>query len=197
MNEQEIEMQKLTASQKKINITAIVMVLIFLSGWLLIYFPRQNKLRQLKNELSRMEGQIQQINALLGDNTTIDEGIRLFTERSRRLDAQFPHEEEEPIRWLSDSARKHNLGIVSIKSQPKILFQDEKQKPIEVEGKSCQVVGVSMEIKGSYRDLIEYMESIKKSLPTYVTVEKVRIYKDSSATGALNFSVEMRLFLLS
>ena len=190
-------MNTITPSQKKIIIvSAAAVALVALLG-LFVYLPAVRKISLLKDEFSGIQDQIEQIEANVGQGRSIAEGIEALKNRYRALDAKFPVKEEEALGLFSEFARKCNVTIVTIKSQPKVELLDAKDQKVEIEGKVCQVLPVTIEIKSNYSDLGRYIEMLGESLPAYVTVEELKIYKESGGIPNLRVTMELNLYLLA
>jgi|SRR3989338_400016 len=190
-------MDTITLSQRKIIIVtaAAVAVVVLLS--LFVYLPAVRKISLLKGEHSGIQDQIEQIEAIVSQGHSIAEGIEALKNKYRVLDAKFPVKEEEALGLLSEFARKCNITIVAIKSQPKVEFLDTKGQKAGIEGKICQILPVSIEAKSNYNDLGKYIEMLGESLPAYATVEKVKIYKESGGIPSLRVTIELNLYLLT
>ena len=67
-----------------------------------------------------------------------------------------------------------------------------------IEGKACEELSVSMEIRCLYNDLIRYIETLRNSLPAFVSIEKISVTKDKSASPSkLYVRLYIKLYLLS
>ena len=190
-------LKNITISQKRIVIISVMAVLVFLVSWLFIYLPAKNKIRQLKTELLDIEQQIQKIETLIAQDKTIEEGMRLLNERFAQINSKFPQKEEESLRMLSDLARKFNITVVSVKSSPKTSFLDRNQQSVSLEGKNCHKFVVTIDLKSSFNNLIEYFGALKESLPSYFIVEQLKISRDSAESPLLNVALTLNLYLLS
>ena len=190
-------MNTITPSQKKIIIfTGAAVTAVTLLG-LFVYLPAVREISLLKGEVSGIRDQIEQIEASVGQGHSIADGIEALKNKYRVLDAKFPVKEEEALGLLSEFARKCNITIVAIKSQPKVEFLDAKGQKAGIEGKICQILPVSIEAKSNYNDLGKYIEMLGESLPAYATVEKVKIYKESGGIPSLRVTIELNLYLLT
>ncbi len=190
-------MNTITPSQKKIIIVSAAAVILAALLGLFVYWPAVRKISLLKDELSGIQDQIEQIEADVGQGRSIAEGIEALKNRYRALDAKFPVKEEEALGLFSEFARKCNVTIVTIKSQPKVELLDAKDQKIGIEGKICQILPVSIEIKSNYSDLGKYIEMLGESLPAFVTVEKLSIHKESAEAPGLRIIMELNLYLLA
>ena len=190
-------MNTMTPAQKKIIIVSVAAVMIVALLGLFVYLPAVRKISLLKSELSGIEGQIEQIESNVGQGHSIAEGIEALNNKYRALVAKFPVKEEEALGLLSEFAKKCNITVVAIKSQPRVEFLDVKDQKVEVEGKVGQILPVSIEVKSNYTDLGKYLEMLGESLPAYVTVEELKIYKESGGSPDLKVTMELNLYLLA
>lgn len=190
-------MNTITPSQKKIIIfTAAAVTAVALLG-LFAYLPAVREISLLKGEVSGIRDQIEQIEASVGQGHSIAEGIEALKNRYRALDTKFPVKEEEALGLLSEFAKKCNITVVAIKSQPKVEFLDAKDQKVEIEGKVCQILPVSIDVKSNYNDLGKYIEMLGESLPAYVTIEELNIRKESGGGPGLRVTMELNLYLLA
>ena len=110
---------------------------------------------------------------------------------------KFPSREEEALRLVSEFARARGISIISMKSRPKTEFLDVENKSVGMEEKICRILPVSIELTSSYKDLGQYIEILNESLPAYVTIEKLKIRKESGTASDLRIILELNLYLLS
>lgn len=186
-------MLKITPTQKRIIGVTTVVVLAFVLVWSFVYLPARSKAAQLQSELKDLEEQIQQIEVMGTEGKTIGEGIIALETKYRQINIKFPEKEEEGLGLLSEFAQKQNLEVLSMGSQPKksCTFAEK------FDGKSCYEVSVSLVMRGTYPSLVLYMETLKKTLPAYVTFNRLGISKEGSAAAIININLDLRLYLLS
>lgn len=171
-------------------------VLILSAVWILVFLSVKGALAKIKRDLADVNSQIEQIETDVDPGKNIDEVNSALEKRFRQLDSKFSKKEEEALRLLSDFARKFNVGIVYIRSQPKVFFLDFSQQKVTLEDMSCYQFLISLEIKSSYKDLLKYIETIQESLPAFVVIEKIRISKDPYGTPVSNINLDLNLYLL-
>ncbi|MDP3142889.1 MAG: GspMb/PilO family protein [Candidatus Omnitrophota bacterium] len=189
-------MLKITPSQKKIIILAASVVLLFLFIWLFIYIPTKRAASDLKVRLASVEKQIQEITAITGQALPPQESLKLFEEKFQKIDVKFPIEEEESLKMLSGLAEDSNVEIISIKPQARTVLLDEDNQKIEIEGRTCQKIFVTLEMRCSYRDLIKYLDSLEDSLPAYISIERLSINKEAAGAAKLYITLEFNLFFI-
>ncbi|MCK5081268.1 MAG: hypothetical protein KAR31_00040 [Candidatus Omnitrophica bacterium] len=190
-------MRKISSAQKKINIVTATGVLAFLMLWGFLYLPSIKVVKELKSELNGIQDQIRQIEGKVTGDGKTKQGIRELELRAQWVNSKFPEKEEKALRMLSDLAKEFKIDVLSIRSQPKVDFLDEDAQKVEIEGRVCQKFLVSIEIKAIYGDLVEYVDNLKESLPAYITIERMRIRKETSGARQLSITLDLNLYLLS
>lgn len=89
-----MQIRNLSPSQKKIIVISLIVISVFLIFWFFIYLPSKNTVRRIRSELINVEAQIKEIEALIGEAKSIDEGIRLLKAKSQELNNKFPQEKK-------------------------------------------------------------------------------------------------------
>lgn len=189
--------KQISFSQKKIIIMVSVGLVAFLIPWFLVYLPTKNAVGRAKKELAAAETQIRQIEAIVDKAKNMEEGLTLLQGVFAKINNKFPRQEEESLAMLSDYARKLNIEVVSIKPSAKEFLFDEDGQKIGIECKFCQRLAVSLELRCSYKDLVGYLEALKKEVTAYISIEKLRINKDSLGPAKLSVILDINLYLLS
>ena len=171
--------------------------LLFFILWILIYTPRVQELHSLKINFNDSQTQIQTIEDTIARGKSLNEGVRRLKELSQTLETKFPQREEEGLRLISDLARSNHVEILSLKIQPKNIMLDSEQKEIKIQGRSSQTVLVVLEMKGNFKDLVRYLDVLKDKVPNYLTVEQLKISKETAEATILNISLEIYLYFLN
>lgn len=187
----------MSKSQIKIIIVAFIVVSVFLLFVLLVYRPAKDKVKLIKAELSSLNSQIVYIEGLIGKDKPLHVGIELLQEKLQELEYKFPQKEEETLKQLSDLARKLNIEVITTSPQPKKDFLDENNKMKKIEGKVFRTVVVGLKIQCFYKDLVKYVESLKKDISTFVSIEKLKIDKSASGGSKLGVTLQINLYILS
>ena len=190
-------MKTILPSQKKIILAAGIMSGVFLISWLFIYLPARHKIHVFKTEFLNVQNEIKEIDELIPQGASIEEGIKLYEEKNSKLELKFPAREEMALSKLSDEARKANVAIISIKSQSKTQFTDARQQKVELAGKICYQVPVHIEMKTSFINLVNYIKHLDESLPAFMTVEDLKIKKNQSEGSELTVTLAINLYILS
>jgi len=190
-------MVNLTQAQKKILLISGAVLLVFLAFIFAVYVPSKNSARSIKSELEGIDSQIQVVEAFLSSAGSMAGGLERLKEKDQYLIDKFPPKEEAALQMLSEFAKKLNIEVASVTPAPKEDFIYGNSEKVEIEGKACQRVPVALELKGSYKNLVQYIETIRESLPAYVVLEKLKIVKNKEGLPKLKIVLDMSLYLLS
>ena len=189
-------LKNITTAQKQIVFFTVGAVGIFVFFLILIYVPTKGKVSRLQSDLQEVQSLINQIEGMLGQGTSMQEGIRFLEERNKVLNSKFPEREEDGLRLLSDIARDSDVHILTIKSDRKVPFLVDQQEVV-VDAKKCYKLSVSMEIESDYEHMVQYLQKLKDKLPVYMIAERLSIHKGNFGPKRLTINLKVDLFLLS
>lgn len=190
-------METIPKSQKKIIVISFSGVLVFLILWFFIYLPSKNSISKIKSEVFTLEGGVKRVEKIMDKSRTIEEAIKTLEERGQELKNKFFQKEEESLRMLSVFAKGLNIELISLKPLAKQVFLDADNREIKIEGRACQVIPVSLEMRCFYKYLIKYLDTLNKKLPAFITIERLNINREKPGVSRLNILLELNLYLLS
>ena len=110
---------------------------------------------------------------------------------------QLPQGQEEGILLISELAQKSNLDVKAVKSRSKETFKDQDDKAIVIDGKTCQVVSISLYLSGTYSQFNQYAQDLSDMNNGMVTIEQLSITKQSEEDKSLIITLELNLYLMS
>ena len=170
---------------------------IVLAASLLYFFSILQNYQKAEAEWKRLDRQSQEVERGLEPGKTIETSMQKLDEQLVSLQARFPTREEESLGKLSDLAGEIPVSIVTIKTQPKSEFFNVDQKQLQSNGKSLRQVPVTVELRGSYYEVVKYLELLREKMPAHIAVQKLRMTRDSSVPNKLIVDMDLILFLLS
>lgn len=183
--------------QQKLIRYALILGMIPLLLFTLILMPAKGKKDEMKKNLTDIESYLMPFKHLLNDTSSLQEALQSFTKRSQEFERKFPAKEEEAIKLLSVYAQQTNIKITSLKMHSKEPFQGGGGNETKIDGKVCLEVPVTMELAGSYNNLIEYLKILRESLPSFLVVEEIKINRGNAEQRLLNISLSINLYLLA
>lgn len=182
--------------KKILIITGICVSIIFLF-WAFIYFPANRKLCFLKSELAAIRIEIAQIESRGGkEGRDIAKMVEELQKDFKAAMLKLPDKEEEALRFISTEASKLGIDIVSMQPGSKRSSLDANNNPMYLEGKQCFELPISIEIRGLYKSIGEYLRILREVSPALIKIETVRIQKNENIAPRLNANLELALCLL-
>jgi|GEM_PF-4847787 len=184
-------MQKTTISltQQKILLASGLILLGVIVVWFGLYRPMYNRAFVLKAKLANLERQIHDIEAVTVAFVDKEVGIKELEKRSQALDAQFLSDEEAGYKIISGLAKKQGVEIVSLQPEPKVDYMDAGGQRLAADNKLSSKVPVTVELKGSYKDVVAFVDALEHSSELFVTFDGIKITKsDFKVLAVLNIT---------
>ncbi|MBF0511278.1 MAG: hypothetical protein HQL13_03015 [Candidatus Omnitrophica bacterium] len=193
-----MQIQGLTKSQQKIIMIASIVGFISLAFLFFIFLPAHTNVEDMKTELAGIETQIKDIENKAGGARTLAEGIRRLELRNKELEAKFPEDMGESLNTIAQLVRDCHLKIISLKPSFSKALVEENDKEVEVEGKTCKTVFVTLNLKGTYHNFIKFRDIIQDHLPGFVVMEMMNIIHESqNEPQQLTIVLAFNLYLLN
>jgi len=184
---------ELNRTQKIIFLMAFIVAISISVLWLFIYIPAQNEMREVKEGLSFLKSEIVRIERVAGGEKNLDIAYERFYKRYKDLEERIPTEERSTLSMLSTQADKMGIDVLGIKPG-----KARKSKiPIEIKGMAVSEMPISMNIRCDYIGLGEYLNVLRKELPTLITVNNISIDRPAKRDAVdLSVLLNITLFLL-
>ena len=176
------------------EVVALSVAVVLLS--LFIYLPLKGKAGRLAVDLKNLQTNLDHVREIVGGGKDLEAGKVLLEKNLKKLDAKFPEKEYDALNRISELARTSGLEVVSVNSQPKHLIEDSQAQGLNIDGKVCHQISVSMELRGTYSNLVGYLSSLKDSPNTFTMVDRYHLRKEGPESKKLGISVELNLYLL-
>jgi len=149
-------------------------------------------------DLAIVDNQIKEVEAIISESKSVEEGIKILKDKFEVLKEKLPQQEESAIGSLSDLAKKSGgVEIISINPQPKTDFLDADNNKVMIDGHSLQNIPVALELSCTFKDLIEYIDSLKVLSPAFITIESLTINRATGISLKLNIHMDIKFYVLS
>lgn len=178
------------SDQKKILLLWGIVLGAILVFWLFIYYPKNKQLKDLRDELDKVQTEINKYQKISEDRGTFD----IIASRYKELEQKLPMQEEPILRDLAKEAVEKEIEVLSIKPYQAI----DSKLPIKVEGYQCKELTITMELVTSYKKLGEYLGVLQNQFTSIVRLDKLDVEKESEKDGesVLLVVMELTLFML-
>lgn len=192
----------ITKPQKKILLYVSIGAIIILIFWRAVYLPSRRQVQKFQSQLEKVEKQLNKIKEIEEIKEAISKGY-IYTQSIEDLKGELAAvsksiatEEETSLDYISSSARDLNLEVLSIKPAAKMLLLDKNKNRIKIAGAECFQLPVNLRLRGGYKAIGDYIESLRKDAPSLTTIENLRINKSRGA-DTLAADVSLIIYLKS
>lgn len=191
-------MKTLTQKDKRILVITGICILLILIFWVFVYFPTVTKVRSLKREIRAIEKELAGVESRGGkEGRDIKKMVDSIHSDFNTALQRFPPAEESALKFISSEANKYKLDIFFMRPGPKRPMLNVANAPVLMEGKQCFEMPVTMEMKGAYKSIEDFLKALRQSTSILVGVEDISIRKDPAAAHRLNMKLELVLCLSS
>jgi hypothetical protein len=119
-----------------------------------------------------------------------------FKGKERDLDRRFPDTAEKSLLMLTDYANKFGVRIEQIRPEKPRKVVNARGRILDVNGKACSCVQVSLKFKGEYYNLVKYLDALRRVLPAFLVVRDLSIENSFSPALKLEGNLHLSLYLL-
>ena len=179
---------QLTKEQKKIIGMGVGIVIFFVLFWSFIYLPCKREVTVMKEQLSLAQGQIRQINELIGENELVQVVTDLKT-NFNSLKSKFPDRDEAIIGYLSQEARNLNIEIKNI------TISSKESVEHKISNFDMEKLYLSINLVCEFKDLGEYLNILRNESPVLVKVNTLDINGRGEGKPNLDVSLQISAYL--
>ena len=197
MNIPKIEFKQFSVRQIKIIIVAVAIVVTFIIIWMYIYIPVKSDFKKISKELVTVNERIRKVEGYIPQGETTQEQIAKLKEDFDLLSQKVPEEEGESLKMLMDFIRALNIQVDSTKSSNRKLLLDERNAKMVIDNKSVEMLLISIKLRSTYKQLVELIAMLRKSIPAYMSVQRLVIDASKDGSDKLDATLDLNLYLLT
>ena len=189
-------MIQLTELHKNILLRVLVLVVCYLFIWKAIYVPKKKENAALMTRLTDVKNQINEVEGLVWSEISMGQAI----EESQLVEAEYKgrlqHSKEDGVTILSELAEDSGLVVDDMSIYSEEVWTDTKNQEVLIDGQSVQMISVTAKFKGPYKKFARYLQSLRKTAPLYVTINKIDIKKQEKSGKELTIVLGVNFYLI-
>ena len=93
--------------------------------------------------------------------------------------------------FFSEEAEKNHLNVIQIYSDSPVAIKDEAGKDLEFIGKKLMWLPVNFRVETDYKNLGNYLKSLKDNVKGSFLMESLQVQKTSSPSGNLQCDITL------
>ncbi|MCX5715693.1 MAG: type 4a pilus biogenesis protein PilO [Candidatus Omnitrophica bacterium] len=110
---------------------------------------------------------------------------------------RLPYKEEESFKLIAKEANKAGLSVISMNPGERRPMLDVNNSHVFVENVQCFEIPINIEMQGGYKEIGEYLRSLREDVPVLIKVEDIVINKEGAGGSQLKAKAEFILHVLS
>lgn len=168
--------------------------------WLIgqiILLPMRQKTDRLNKEIKELTQKIDQTYIAFGGEKNLKDELIIRQTEFFKLKSSFLQEENisEVIKLISEQAKKKGLLVNSIKPEQIKSYVNYMGEEVRVLESLCRYLPIRIFGRSRYRQMGEFLNSLKESFEFLVTVEELSLEKDRPTEPELKFEVLINIFV--
>ncbi|MBN1406045.1 MAG: type 4a pilus biogenesis protein PilO [Candidatus Omnitrophica bacterium] len=167
---------------------------------LLAHLPANARVRKLQAQADAANRQLNETKKIGAVKDAISKGyfytqsIDSLKKDLESMRKKLPAEKEAPLQYIGTSATKFGLELLFIKPLTEKPVIDENERPLKIKDSECLQLPVNLKIKGGYKSIGIYIESLEENSPFLITVSSLDINKVLDK-GVLTADMTLNVYL--
>jgi len=178
--------------QKKIITQSGIFFLVIVLVFVFIYLPQRRKVIEINEAMAGAKKEIKEIKSAAQEGESLEGAVGLLEKKLVRLESMFPYKEEGILKDIQQIA--HELGIEIDSIQPRDKMKVDWSSKIE--GRNCFELPITLDIKCSFKTLINYLKELVDEFPSLLTVNHVSMGESRSQESELQIKINLSAYLL-
>jgi len=177
-----------------------VVLAVLLIFQVFIYSPKNAEKSRLMAELACRNAKIQQTQVIMGiERGAPGKGLAKLKLQLARFEERLPRQEEisEVVKRINGEAVRNKVNVISTEFRQSELFRDSQDNPVEIEGRFCKRLSVTLAMESRYEALGKYLASLQKNLPILFTIDKLVMDKMEGNADKLKVELIISVYTLA
>lgn len=183
-----VVLRRLAKEQNKIIYIGLVVFFILFCVWFFVYLAEARRFNRIKKESVLTENKINEILSI-AKGKDLASAIQDLRADLTNLRSKLATGDETVIYNLSETAKKSKLDLNSINRGSKQLLENK------IPGYIVEELSVLLSLSGEYREIGEYLKSLKDDFPLLVRVKKLEIKGRGEGQEELEATLEVNAYL--
>ena len=156
----------------------------------------RSKLRRVKNELSIVLAQINEIQNIIGHGVKMEDAVISLQNRLTQLNKKFSSRLETVVKDLTNIANIANIEIV-LMNPGKVVDYQQGGQTLKLEGAKVLTMPLEMNIKATYKDFGTFLERISSDdLSGLIVVTNLTMQKPREKLSILDIYLKCNIYFI-
>lgn len=153
-------------ARTKVGLLVVAIILLGALDWQFVYGPRVERLSDLQTQLLERKTELETKRNKANARADVEREVRELTADLKRAEAQLPDQREiaDLLSNIAASGRTAGLDITLFRQKPEVYHDFYAEVPVQ------------MEMRGTYHDVISFLDRVKR-LDRIVNVSDIQLKK--------------------
>lgn len=178
----------------KISIALIGLIVLFV----FLYLPQHQKVNRIKKQIDLMQEQIDLTKTMLGDLSQLGLVLGKMQQEMSLFEKRLPAKKQisSILSELSNLAKKSEIDVVSINPEKPIQVISDDGEVVKIDQNTLSSIKINMNLKGSYKELADYLKRVQESLNIFAAIDKISITRVDDIYPELKAKFTLTIYLI-
>lgn len=179
-----------------IKISALFIGLIVL--FMFLYLPQHKKVNKVKKQIEAMQEQIDITKNMLGDLSQLRLVLGQMQQEMVSFKKRLPDQKQisSILSELSNLTKHSKIEVVSIKPEKPAHIKNDNGEVVKIDQDTLSSIKVKMDLKGSYKELADYLKRVQESLNIYAAIDEISISRVDDVYPKLKAKFTLTIYLI-
>ena len=184
--------------ENKKAIKPIIIFVVIILLFQFVYVSKSKKARMLDAEYKKITQDVNELYNFIGGSENLKDSIIQIQEKMALLEEVFPSEKEASniIQQLNKEARRFRINITSVVPKDLEAYKGHDGKELNISGYVCKCMPLTLVVEARYRQLGEFLMSVKANKTPMITIEEIDIEKDKDIAPRIRAKIELTSYIL-
>lgn len=189
---------RIDSAERNLIITIIGMIVASFLFWMFIYAPKEKEMLSLDRKIKDFGVDIEKAKTELAKSDDYNSKIQQMQKEIVELETKFPRDTQLStiLKYIFEEAKRNFLDIETI-TPGELKAYIPKNPSLDVAELNCQQKLFELRVKCRYRDLADFLKTLKSN-PRYIfSIEQLEINKEKEILPQLRVKLVIGVYVLS
>ena len=178
----------------KISVILFVLVVLFM----FIYLPQHQKVNRIKKQIEIMQEQIDLTKNMLGDLSQLGFVLGQMQQEMFSFEKRLPEKKHisSILSELSNLTKQSKVEVVSLNPERPTHITNDNGEVVKIDQNALSSFRINMDIKGSYKELADYLKRVQESLNIFAAIDEISISRADDIYPKLNAKFTLTMYLI-
>ncbi len=173
----------------------VVIIFVIIIFFLFAYMPQLKQVKKFKDDIRRMDKQIELTKTALGDMEKLGPLLGQMQQEMKLFEKRLASKKQisSIVSELSGLAQEADIEVISIKPEKPAPLLDKNNNPVSINGKRLDTIKIELKLQAPYKALAEYTKKIQDNLNILAGIDSLLIKSNSGTAPMLDAAMTLTI----